>query len=209
MPRFKILFLFLVLLFSCSGQDLSNFEMTEVEELIKHPVKIREKTSYLDNYIKCEHITGYQTVEKLKIRVYRDKKDGREVKRKVISRIKEKLPVDFVLELNNRGIVVRVHDLHLSEVHNLRATMYYPGDPLCWLEGTTTYLGMRMERGIVAVDPKVYKLRSKFFIPKYGMGYAGDIGGVIKGRRIDLGVMEAEEADRFGIRNVKAYPLKE
>jgi uncharacterized protein YabE (DUF348 family) len=50
-----------------------------------------------------------------------------------------------------------------------------------------TYLGWKMRRGIVAVDPRVINLRSKVYVFGYGEGVAGDTGGGIKGQRIDLG----------------------
>ncbi len=50
-----------------------------------------------------------------------------------------------------------------------------------------TATGMVMRHGIVAVDPRVIPLRTQVYVPGYGIGYAGDTGGAIKGRRIDLG----------------------
>ncbi len=50
-----------------------------------------------------------------------------------------------------------------------------------------TATGMQMRHGIVAVDPNVIPLRTQVYVPGYGVGYAGDTGGAIRGRRIDLG----------------------
>lgn len=50
-----------------------------------------------------------------------------------------------------------------------------------------TRLGLPMQRGIVAVDPRVIPLRSRVYVPGYGIGLAADTGGAIRGRRIDLG----------------------
>lgn len=50
-----------------------------------------------------------------------------------------------------------------------------------------TRLGLPMRKGIVAVDPRVISLRSRVYVPGYGIGLAADTGGAIKGRRIDLG----------------------
>jgi len=58
-----------------------------------------------------------------------------------------------------------------------------PDDP----EYGITRLGWKMQRGIVAVDPQVVRLRSAVYVPGYGRGIAGDTGGLIKGRHIDLG----------------------
>ncbi|GAB4562816.1 MAG: hypothetical protein Kow0047_11170 [Anaerolineae bacterium] len=50
-----------------------------------------------------------------------------------------------------------------------------------------TRLGLPMRKGIVAVDPTVIKLGSNVYVPGYGLGQAADTGGLIRGRRIDLG----------------------
>jgi uncharacterized protein YabE (DUF348 family) len=50
-----------------------------------------------------------------------------------------------------------------------------------------TALGLKMRHGIVAVDPRVISLGSQVYVPGYGVGLAGDTGGAIKGKRIDLG----------------------
>jgi 3D (Asp-Asp-Asp) domain-containing protein len=50
-----------------------------------------------------------------------------------------------------------------------------------------TALGLQMRKGIVAVDPDIIPYRSEIFVPNYGVGYAGDTGGAIIGKHIDLG----------------------
>lgn len=54
-----------------------------------------------------------------------------------------------------------------------------------------TAIGMRAGKGVIAVDPKVIPLRSKVYIPGYGMAIAGDTGGAIQGNIIDLGFDDA------------------
>ena len=50
-----------------------------------------------------------------------------------------------------------------------------------------TRLGWPMRHGIIAVDPDVIALRTNLYVPGYGVGVAGDTGGAIIGRHIDLG----------------------
>ena len=50
-----------------------------------------------------------------------------------------------------------------------------------------TRLGWFLTKGIVAVDPEVIPLRTKIYIPGYGVGRAGDTGGGVKGKFVDLG----------------------
>nr|MBA3534817.1 DUF348 domain-containing protein [Ardenticatenales bacterium] len=53
-----------------------------------------------------------------------------------------------------------------------------------------TRTGIQAGFGVVAVDPRVVMLRTNVYVPGYGIGYTGDTGGAIKGRRIDLGYDE-------------------
>lgn len=55
----------------------------------------------------------------------------------------------------------------------------------------TTAIGMHAGKGVIAVDPSVIPLRSKIYIPGYGVAVAGDTGGAIKGNIIDLGFDDA------------------
>jgi len=57
-----------------------------------------------------------------------------------------------------------------------------------------TAIGLKAGYGVIAVDPKVIKLRSQIYIPEYGMAVAGDTGGAIKGNIIDLGFDDAKTA---------------
>lgn len=57
-----------------------------------------------------------------------------------------------------------------------------------------TSIGMRQGKGVIAVDPKVIKYRTKLYVPGYGMAVAGDTGGAIKGNIIDLGFEDARTA---------------
>lgn len=67
---------------------------------------------------------------------------------------------------------------------NVRATSY---DANC--DGCTgrTYSGTDVHHGVCATDPKVITLGSWFYVPGYGACHAEDIGGAIKGNKIDLG----------------------
>ena len=55
-----------------------------------------------------------------------------------------------------------------------------------------TASGLRAGTGIVAVDPTVVPFRTWVYVPGYGTGYAGDTGGGVKGRWIDLGYDQSD-----------------
>lgn len=50
----------------------------------------------------------------------------------------------------------------------------------------TTATGARLTYGIAAVDPNFIPLGSKIYVPGYGMATAADVGGAIRGAKIDL-----------------------
>ena len=50
-----------------------------------------------------------------------------------------------------------------------------------------TRLGWLLKKGIVAVDPTVIPLRTEMYVPGYGLARAGDTGGGVKGKLVDLG----------------------
>jgi 3D (Asp-Asp-Asp) domain-containing protein len=113
-----------------------------------------------------------------------------------------------LLLLDKNDKVEKEYDLSKTKSIKMIATAYYPGDPLAWGDGTVTVLGQKMQRGIVAVDPKVIPLRTRLFITGYGYGYAGDTGNLIKGNRIDLGVNNAQEEEAWMHRQVTVYILE-
>jgi 3D (Asp-Asp-Asp) domain-containing protein len=61
-----------------------------------------------------------------------------------------------------------------------------------------TVTGMSVTKGVVAVDPKVIPLRTRLFVPGYGMAVAADVGTAIKGRIIDLWFPTTAQARDWG-----------
>lgn len=112
-----------------------------------------------------------------------------------------------LLLLDKKNKIEKAFDLSKAKRMKMIATAYYPGDPLAWRDGTVTFLGQKMQRGIVAVDPKVIPLRTRLYISGYGYGYAGDTGSAIIGNRVDLGVNNAEEEKSWMHREVIVYIL--
>ncbi len=94
-------------------------------------------------------------------------------------------------------------------VHEVLATGYDPGPVDNGFEHAgTTRLGWRTRRGIMAVDPAVIPLRSLLYVPGYGLAWAGDVGGKIKGDHVDLCFNRTEEAVAWGRRWVRVYVLE-
>ncbi len=69
--------------------------------------------------------------------------------------------------------------------------------------------GCRAGLGVVAVNPHFIPLGSKLYIEGYGYALAGDTGGAIRGRRVDLGLNTYRAANRIGRKTVHVYVLSE
>jgi 3D (Asp-Asp-Asp) domain-containing protein len=65
-----------------------------------------------------------------------------------------------------------------------------------------TASGMPVGWGAVAVDPSVIPMGSRLAIPGYGLGVAADVGGAIRGARIDLWFPTVAQARVWGSRVV-------
>lgn len=76
-----------------------------------------------------------------------------------------------------------------------------------------TYTGINLNNDrhakVIAVDPSVIPLGSEVYVEGYGRAIAGDIGGAIKGNRIDIHVPTKEEAYQWGVREVEITILDE
>jgi len=70
-----------------------------------------------------------------------------------------------------------------------------------------TKTGINLKRNpnikVIAVDPNVIKLGTKVYVEGYGYAIAGDIGGAIKGNKIDVFIPNKSDAYKWGRKNVK------
>lgn len=91
-----------------------------------------------------------------------------------------------------------------SRSMSMNASAYSAYDP-----GNSNYTfgGSLLRKGLVAVDPKVIPLGTRLFIPGYGYAVADDIGGAIKGNKIDLAFDTHGEAIQFGRQKITIYIL--
>ena len=123
--------------------------------------------------------------------------DGHEITRTVEDEYVAVPPATKIFGYGTK-IVVRTLDTPSGPVEYWRvirmlATSYSAGTagtPKTSPNYGRTATGMIMRHGVVAVDPRVINLRSQVYVPAYGVGIAGDTGGGVKGRLIDLGYDE-------------------
>ena len=71
-----------------------------------------------------------------------------------------------------------------------------------------TAMGTLLRRGVIAVDPAVIPLGTRVFIPGYGEAIAEDIGGAIRGNRIDIAFESHEEALSFGRQELEIFIME-
>ncbi|MFF2885337.1 3D domain-containing protein [Paenibacillus sp. NPDC057967] len=110
------------------------------------------------------------------------------------------------------------YDYAYTDQLSLKATAYTAAASENGKWGGVDYFGNRLKVGTIAVDPKMIPLGTKLFITGYqynGLPSVGiiatatDMGGSIKGNRIDIFVPgSTQQAMKFGVQNIEAYILK-
>jgi 3D (Asp-Asp-Asp) domain-containing protein len=86
----------------------------------------------------------------------------------------------------------------------MNASAYTAHDPG---NGSYTSRGNLLRKGMAAVDPSVIPLGTRLYIKGYGYAIADDVGGAIKGQRIDLAFDSRRDALNFGVQKVTVYIL--
>jgi 3D (Asp-Asp-Asp) domain-containing protein len=103
------------------------------------------------------------------------------------------------------------------QTHTVHATGYTagyestgknPGDPSYGI----TYSGLKVRRDLystIAADINIFPIGTILFIPGYGYGVVADIGGAIKGNKIDLYYNSVDEVfNDWGKQTIDVYIVK-
>lgn len=125
--------------------------------------------------------------------------DGNETERSLEASWFEQPPITKTLAYGTK-IVVRTMDTpdgpieywRKMRVYTVSYTAKSAGKPKTHPRYGYTALGWKLVTGIVAVDPSVIPLKSWLYVPGYGKARAGDTGGGIKGKFVDLGYSKGE-----------------
>ena len=114
--------------------------------------------------------------------------DGQEVSRTVEAEGVVLAPTPRIIGYGTK-IVIRTLDSPDGPIEYWRAyTMYATSYAAKYLGGSSrTASGMTLTKGIVAVDRRYIPFYTRMYVPGYGMAVAGDTGGGVRGRWIDLG----------------------
>ncbi len=134
-------------------------------------------------------------------------RDGQEISREIIEEKVAVQPVDRVVHVGTvkKKITSRGDVLRYSTVKTFEATAYtHTGRP--------TKTGVMPRVGYIAVDPRIIPLYKTVYVEfprgwEHLNGYykAMDIGGAIKGYRIDVFMDSESQCLKFGRRSVKVY----
>ncbi len=187
------------------------------EKVVKQEMKMDftnqvNKSDKLDKGLVKVVKKGSTGLKELAIKVIFE--NGKEVKREIADEKIIKEPINGIIEEGTRTTFVSSRGQVTRFVRALKmtATAYdatfescgkHPEDPNYGI----TYSGLRVKPGIVAVDPKIIPLGTYLYVEGYGEALAADIGGAIKGNRIDLYYESPKDVDRYGKRAVKVYIL--
>ncbi len=135
--------------------------------------------------------------------------DGKAVRRQLVQEQVVQPPVARIVAYGTKEPVRTVQTPSGPKAYRRLLSMEATAYAAKTADGRARYTatGRLARRGLVAVDPRVIPLGTRLYIPGYGEAVAADVGGAIKGMRIDLCFETRSEALRFGRRQVKVYVL--
>jgi uncharacterized protein YabE (DUF348 family) len=127
--------------------------------------------------------------------------NGQEAKRELLKIETLSQPRNKVVAMGNITSVSRGGQrLNFTEARYMQASAYT-------FTGSRTSTGQAPAVGMIAVDPSVIPLGTKLYIEGYGYAWAADVGGSIRGDRIDLFMEEYAQCVNWGRKTVKVYIL--
>lgn len=142
--------------------------------------------------------------------------NGQEISRVLTHETRLSEPVAEIIECGPEnvwelGVVPASRPKNYTRVERFHATAYdaSPMDNGIWAGKTST--GMPLVYGVIAVDPRVIPYGTKMYIESvdgqfiYGYAIAGDCGGAIKGKKVDLFFPNRSTCYQFGRRDVNIY----
>ena len=125
-------------------------------------------------------------------------------------------PTDAIIDVGTAQLGaladVTAPDFHYVRQVRMEATAYTAGFSCtgkrpCHPWYRITASGRRVEHGIVAVDRNVIPLGTRLYVEGYGFAIAADVGGAIRGYKIDLFMESLQDARRFGRRHLYVWIL--
>ncbi|MGL4521740.1 MAG: ubiquitin-like domain-containing protein [Bacilli bacterium] len=133
------------------------------------------------------------------------KENGKIISKKLVESNVTTKPVDeVVIQGTKKAIVKDVGIMEVGQEYVVEATAYSPFCNGCsGITAGNINIRENPNMKVIAVDPRYIKLGTKVYVEGYGVAIAGDTGGAIKGKRIDILVPTEKAAYNWGRRNVK------
>ena len=185
----------------------TEYEMLPYEIIENRTGAVREGQSH----VRQQGIPGEHTVTSAVVIV-----GGEERNREVIGSNTVSEPVPKIVDIGTAQLGeltdVAAPDFHYVRHLVMEATAYtsgfsctgrHPWDP--WYGITAS--GMRVQHGVVAVDRNLIPLGTRLYVENYGFAIAADVGGAIRGYKIDLFMYDINDARRFGRRHINVWIL--
>ncbi|WP_142339218.1 G5 and 3D domain-containing protein [Bacillus sp. AFS055030] len=190
----------------------------KVNDVVEEPVDFKVKEQKDSSMLKNESSVISEGVKGLVKRNFElIKENGKVVSKTLVDETLLKEPVDRVVAVGTKSVpsssaLVKSSTSKSSAPKSsskvkemyVEATAYSPYD--AGMSGITA-IGINIRKNpnkkLIAVDPKVIPLGSKVWVEGYGVAIAGDTGGAIKGKRIDILMPTKDDCFDFGRRTVK------
>jgi len=178
-------------------------------KIIVTPEMIETQTRFSEKLSEKKNILGYKTIREVDPEIdacseEQIKQAGKEGERRTYTKVvyydgekySEEIDKTEVINPLNQIVVKGGKKVYKTldtpngqiqywcKMERFLATAYDSTCPGCDM---ITAIGMKQGFGVIAVDPKVIPLRSRVYVPGYGEAVAGDTGGMINGKHIDLG----------------------
>jgi 3D (Asp-Asp-Asp) domain-containing protein len=132
---------------------------------------------------------------RIRVRSENGQETGREVESEWVARVAVNQVIAYGTAVNIRALETPEGPIEYWRVVRMHVVSYTPsssgkspGEPGYGI----TASGLPAGKGVAAVDPQVVPFRSRIYVPGYGVAIAGDTGGGVKGRLIDLGYADDE-----------------
>lgn len=205
-----------------NGEDAENSGKTYSEEIIADETVNFNTVKRLNTALAAgETVTVREGVAGTKKVTYKvNYKNGKEISREAVSEVITVAPIDKIVEYGNKTdeqdlptISTEAGVLSYKQVITCEATAYDLSAEENGGYAGQTATGVPLDRGVIAVDPRIIPLGSRVYIEAldgswtYGYAVAADTGGAIKGYRVDLCYRTQYECVQFGRRQCRVYIL--
>jgi len=135
-------------------------------------------------------------------------KESAQVTKESAPTVKESVPVTKESAPTPKENESKTNDSAGSKVIVMEASAYTASCKGCTgITATGINLKENPNTKVISVDPSVIPLGSKVNVEGYGVAIAGDTGGAIKGKRIDVFIPNKQDAINFGRKQVKVTIL--